>query len=114
MLCSAGTAGRVFGMVDDRALAGDIMAGIFKVVGYAGLVATGVAALASFRSRPRLALALLLFASAAFSVFFLNPKIEARQNLETWHGVSTALWMGMIVGGSILAAVGTSRAKPPA
>jgi hypothetical protein len=111
MICAAGSAGRVFGMLDDNRLAGDVMAGIFKVVDYAGIVAAGVAAMVSFASKPRFVLAVLLVAGACVSVFVLHPKIVAREDLETWHKASEVLWMGLIVGGGILAALGPPRAE---
>ena len=111
MICAAGAAGRVFGMLpEDKRLAGDIMAGIFQAVDYGGIAAAGTAAAVSFRSKPRFVLALLLAAAAATSVFVFHPKIVARENLEFWHGASEKLWAGMIVGGLILAAMGPPRA----
>jgi len=109
MICAGGAAGRVFGMLDDDRLAGDTMAGIFKVVDYGGIVAAGLAAAVSFRSKSRFVLALLLAVAAAVSVFVFHPKIVARENLEFWHGASEKLWTGMIVGGLILAVMGPPR-----
>lgn len=103
---------RVFRMMgeDQRELAGNIMAGVFLAVDCFGLVAMLLALAASLCSKPRWILCLLLGGVAAFSAFYVNPKIVARENIDLWHSVSTKLWMGMLLGALILAVLGSPRA----
>ena len=115
MICAVLAATHVFGALEEnKKLAGDIMAGIFRAVDYLGIVAAGLAAVVSFGNRPRFVLAVLLVAGAGVSVFVIHPKIVARENIETWHKASEILWSGLIVGGLILSLMGPPRANPRA
>jgi hypothetical protein len=110
MICASYTAGRVFGMLDDNELAGDVMAGIFRTVDYLGLVAAGLAAVVSFRSRARLVIAIVLLLGVGVSVFVLNPQIVAGGDIKAVHRTATILWSCLMVGGLILAGMGPPRA----
>lgn len=111
MICAVLAATHVFGALEDnKELAGDIMAGIFKAVDYMGIVAAGLAAVVSFGNKPRFIAAVLLVVGVGVNLFVLYPKIVARENLETWHKASEILWSCLILGGLILAAVGPPRA----
>ena len=92
------TAIRAFKMMETKEAAGDFMGGLFKIVDMAGIVAAGLAALVWFRSKPRMIGAVLLLAGAAVSAFYLNPKVVARTDLETWHRVSEILWTALFAG----------------
>ncbi|MEM8883167.1 MAG: DUF4149 domain-containing protein [Planctomycetota bacterium] len=116
MVCTIYVAPRVFRMLgeDQRELAGNVMAGVFLAVDCFGFVAMLIALGASLCSKPRWILSALLGVGAAFSAFYVNPKIVARENIDFWHGLSTKLWMAMLIGALILAVLGSPRAKSPA
>jgi len=99
---------RTFKMLDNDTLAGDVMGGVFKVVDYFGLVAAGVAALVWFRNKPRMIVALVLLVGAAASLFYLNPKVMARDTSADWHRYAELLWTALFAG-----ALGLSIAGPP-
>lgn len=101
---------RVFGFLDDKAQAGELMGPIFQRVDYFGIVAAIVFAVAARKSRWRLILALALGALAAVNVFVLAPEIRARgENLEAAHQISTVLWSVILIGGIVLLVAGPVR-----
>ena len=99
---------RTFKMLDNDTLAGDVMGGVFKVVDYFGLAAAGFAALAWFRNKPRMIVAVVLLAATAVSVFYLNPKIVARDETMDYHKYAEYLWTALFFG-----ALGLAIAGPP-
>ena len=104
---------RVFGFLDDRAQAGELMGPIFQRVDYLGIAVALVFAVAARKSRWRLVLALGLGALAAINVFALAPEIRARgEHLEIAHHISTGLWSVILIGGIVLLVAGpTSRPR---
>ena len=108
MVMTTVTAIRAFKMMETKELAGDFMGGLFKIVDMVGIIAAGLAALLWFRSKPRMIGAVLLAAGAAVSAFYINPRIVARENIETIHRVSEILWTALLVG-----ALALSLAGPP-
>jgi hypothetical protein len=102
------TATRSFAVLESHQIAGDLMGGIFKMVDIFGIVAAGFAAFAWIQSKPRLIVAGLMLACAAFSAFYVNAKIVEPGSARAWHHVGTGLWLAMLVG-----AVGLSLMGPP-
>lgn len=100
---------RTFKMLDNDTLAGDVMGGVFKVVDYFGLAAAGFAALAWFRNKPRMIVAIVLFAGTAASVFYLSPKVMARDDAADWHRYAEMLWTALFVGALGLSIAGAPR-----
>jgi len=106
---------RVFGFLDDRAQAGELMGPIFQRVDYFGIAVALVFAVAARKSRWRMVLALGLGALAAINVFLLAPEIRARgEHLEIAHQISTVLWSVILIGGIVLLVMGPgARRRAP-
>ena len=106
---------RVFGFLDDKAQAGELMGPIFQRVDYFGIAVAAVFAVAARKSRWRLVVALALGALAAVNVFVLAPEIRARgEHLDLAHQISTVLWSVILVGGLVLLVMGPGPRAPHA
>ncbi|MHC4972947.1 MAG: DUF4149 domain-containing protein [Planctomycetota bacterium] len=104
---------RVFGFLDDRSQAGELMGPIFQRIDLFGIAVAIVFAVAARKSRWRLVISLALGALAAVNVFVLAPEIRARgENLAAAHQISTVLWSVILIGGIVLLVVGPSRTRP--
>jgi hypothetical protein len=103
---------RVFGFLDDRAQAGELMGPIFLYVDWFGIAAAVVFAAAARQSRWRLVLALGLGALAAVNAFVLAPEIRARgEHLDIAHQISTVLWSVILIGGLVLLVMGPAAPR---
>lgn len=110
MACAVVAAFRVFGMLEDDRVAGDIMAGIFRAVDSFGLVAALLAAAVSFSSRRRFVLACALAIGVATNMFLIAPRIAEEGGRGGWHTASERLWGGLLLGAVILSLMGPPRA----
>jgi len=106
---------RVFGFLDDKAQAGELMGPIFQRVDLFGIAAAVFFAVAARKSRWRLVFALGLGALAAINVVVLAPEIRARgEHLDIAHQLSTVLWSVILIGGLVLLVVGPrARTRAP-
>lgn len=111
MGCAIVAAFRVFGMLEDDKVAGDIMAGIFRAVDSFGLLASLLAAAVSFASTRRFVLACGLAVGVAANIFWIAPKIAVEGGRGGWHRASESLWAALLLGAVILALMGPPRAK---
>jgi len=102
--CTAfAVAPNVFGIVEDRKLAGDVMLPIFRTVDAFGIAAAAMFVLAAWGRRVRAGLAALAGIAAAVNLFVLAPRIAARaEGFERLHALSTGLWTGILVAGLVL------------
>ena len=93
----------VFGVVEDRRLAGDVMLPIFRAVDAFGIVASVVFVFAAWGRRVRGAIAFAAALAAAVNLFVLTPRIAERvEGFERLHALSTGLWTGILVAGLVL------------
>ena len=108
MAAATFTAVRAFNTFD-KTVAGDFMGGIFQTVDYLGLAAAGFAALAWFKNKPRMITAIVLLAATAVSVFYLSPKVIARDDAMNWHRYAEILWTALFIGAVGLAFAGAPK-----
>lgn len=111
MLATVLAAFRVFGALDDDSVAGDIMAGMFRLVDSFGLIATLLAGLVCWRDKIRLGLAALLWGGTAANLFWIAPKIAEEGGRGGYHKASETLWACLLVGAVILALLGPPKPK---
>jgi hypothetical protein len=95
---------RVFGFLDDKARAGELMGPIFRKVDLFGIGAAVLFAIVARRSRWRLAVAVLLAVAAAANAFVLGPRIPGGS--RTLHHVAEGLWVLILVWSAVLAVAG--------
>ena len=86
--------------------AGPFLRPIFKSVdAFGAAVAILYLALCTARGSWRRRVATMLAVHAIFNLFYVTPKIAARDEpFALWHGLSTGLWMVILVGGLFLLA----------
>ena len=101
---------RVFGFLDDRARAGELMGPIFRKVDLFGIFAAVLFAVVARRSRWRLAIAVLLGVAAAANAFVLGPRIPGGS--AALHHVAEALWALILLWTLVLALVGPPPHRP--
>ena len=111
MACAVVAAFRVFGMLEDDRIAGDIMAGIFRAVDSFGLIAALLAAAVSFSSKRRFVIACVLAVGVATNIFLIAPKIAVEGGRGGWHTASERLWGVLLLGAVVLAVMGPPRVK---
>jgi CIC family chloride channel protein len=91
----------VFSTLDDNALAGEVMAPIFRGVDAFGIVATLLVLVVARGLRAWLAGIAGL--AAAANVLLISPRIGGR---DLYHHISTGLWIAILLLGVILLALG--------